>query len=199
MGGAEKNGVPPSAPLFKAVAVRDCNGFFCFKSLSEESKPFGPECAKPCRCAGAFTLKIGRALCPEKHRQTILPPSAPLFKAVAVRLALVEWPLGYHPCDIGILTCGYMPGAVSQAGQGDTPPEPPNAQSARTAPRFDAASPSRHSGCRIRMLFMDTLAHPITNQRYSPHTHGKCTEKASFFIPTNRQCRKGCDKKEVIE
>ena len=21
-------------------------------------------------------------------------------------LALVEWPLGYHPCDIGILTCG---------------------------------------------------------------------------------------------
>ena len=66
-------------------------------------------------------------------------------------------------------------------------------------PRFDAASPSRHSGCRIRMLFMDTLAHPITNQRYSPHTHGKCTEKASFFIPTNRQRRKGCDKKEVIE
>ena len=65
-------------------------------------------------------------------------------------------------------------------------------------PRFDAASPSRHSGCRIRMLFMDTLAHPITNQRYSPHTHGKCTEKASFFIPTNRQRRKGCDKKEVI-
>ena len=21
-------------------------------------------------------------------------------------LALAEWPLGYHPCDIGILTCG---------------------------------------------------------------------------------------------
>ena len=21
-------------------------------------------------------------------------------------LALMEWPLGYHPCDIGILTCG---------------------------------------------------------------------------------------------
>ena len=25
---------PALAPLFKAVAVRDCNGFFCFKSLS---------------------------------------------------------------------------------------------------------------------------------------------------------------------
>ena len=189
MGGAEKNGVPPSAPLFKAVAVRDCNGFFCFKSLSEESKPFGPECAKPCRCAGAFTLKIGRALCPEKHRQTILPPSAPPSRETA------------YPSSIGVLLpfSIHMPGAVSQAGQGETPPEPPNAQSARTAPRFDAASPSRHSGCRIRMLFMDTLAHPITNQRYSPHTHGKCTEKASFFIPTNRQRRKGCDKKEVIE
>ena len=22
-------------------------------------------------------------------------------------LALVEWPLGYHPCDIGILTCAF--------------------------------------------------------------------------------------------
>ena len=23
-----------------------------------------------------------------------------------IALAVVEWPLGYHPCDIGILTCG---------------------------------------------------------------------------------------------
>ena len=22
-------------------------------------------------------------------------------------LAFVEWPLGYHPCDIGILTCAF--------------------------------------------------------------------------------------------
>ena len=25
----------------------------------------------------------------------------------ASALALVEWPLGYHPCDIGILTCAF--------------------------------------------------------------------------------------------
>ena len=23
-----------------------------------------------------------------------------------IALAVAEWPLGYHPCDIGILTCG---------------------------------------------------------------------------------------------
>ena len=23
-----------------------------------------------------------------------------------IALAVMEWPLGYHPCDIGILTCG---------------------------------------------------------------------------------------------
>ena len=23
-----------------------------------------------------------------------------------IALAFAEWPLGYHPCDIGILTCG---------------------------------------------------------------------------------------------
>ena len=25
----------------------------------------------------------------------------------ASALAFVEWPLGYHPCDIGILTCAF--------------------------------------------------------------------------------------------
>ena len=24
-----------------------------------------------------------------------------------IALAFAEWPLGYHPCDIGILTCGF--------------------------------------------------------------------------------------------
>ena len=24
-----------------------------------------------------------------------------------IALAVMEWPLGYHPCDIGILTCGF--------------------------------------------------------------------------------------------
>lgn len=115
--------LPPSAPLFKAVAVRDCNGFFCFKSLSEESKPFGPECAKPCRCAGAFTPKTDKALCLARHKQTILPPSAPPSRETAYpSLSGVLLPFSIH-----------MPGAVSQAGRGETPPEPPNAQSARTA------------------------------------------------------------------
>ena len=24
-----------------------------------------------------------------------------------IALAVMEWPLGYHPCDIGILTCAF--------------------------------------------------------------------------------------------
>ena len=32
-------------------------------------------------------------------------------------LALVEWPLGYHPCDIGILTCAHdLGGGQCQVG-----------------------------------------------------------------------------------
>ena len=27
-----------------------------------------------------------------------------------IALAVAEWPLGYHPCDIGILTCARNPG-----------------------------------------------------------------------------------------
>ena len=166
---------------------------FCFKPLSGGAKPFGPECAKPCRYAGAFTLKIGRALCLARHRQTTLPPSAPSHSA--------KQPI-FH-CQMFPSPFRYVcPELLSQAGQGGTPLDHWSLQTLYTPgqrSRFDAASPIRHSGCRIRMLFMDTLAYPITNQRYSPHTHGKCTEKASFFIATNRQRRKGCDKKKVSE
>lgn len=76
--------LPPSAPLFKAVAVTYCDGFsFLFRAVAKrgEKAPFGPECAKPCLCAGAFTLKIGSALCLARHRQMTLPPSAPSHSA----------------------------------------------------------------------------------------------------------------------
>ena len=34
-----------------------------------------------------------------------------------IALAVMEWPLGYHPCDIGILTCARDPGGGQcQAG-----------------------------------------------------------------------------------
>ena len=163
---------------------------FCFKPLSDEAKPFGPECAKPCRYAGAFTLKIGRALCLARHRQTTLPPSAPSHSAKQPIFHRQMFPSPFR------YVC---PELYRKQGKAKLHRSLQTPRSPGQRPRFDAASPSRHSGCRIRMLFMDTLAHPITNQRYSPHTHGKCTEKASFFIATNRQRRKGCDKKKVIE
>ena len=75
---------PALAPLFKAVAVTYCDGFsFLFRAVAKrgEKAPFGPECAKPCLCAGAFTLKIGSALCLARHRQMTLPPSAPSHSA----------------------------------------------------------------------------------------------------------------------
>ena len=64
IGGAKKNGVPPSAPLFRAVAVTYCNGFsFLFRAVAgrDEKAPFGLKCAKQCQSVGSFTPKIGRS------------------------------------------------------------------------------------------------------------------------------------------
>lgn len=118
--------VPALAPLFKAVAVTYCDGFsFLFRAVAKrgEKAPFGLKCAKLCQSAGSFTPKTDKALCLARHKQTILPPSAPPSRETA------------YPSSSGVLLpfSIHMPGAVSQAGRGETPPEPPNAQSARTA------------------------------------------------------------------
>ena len=126
--------VPPSAPLFKAVAVTYCDGFsFLFRAVAKrgEKAPFGLKCAKLCQSAGSFTPKTDKALCLARHKQTILPPSAPPSRETAYpSLSGVLLPFSIH-----------MPGAVSQAGQGETPPEPPNAQSARPAAPVRCRSP----------------------------------------------------------
>lgn len=144
-----------------------------------------------------------------RRKSTGAPCSASsLFSSPVQRLArrskrfslpLIPYPTG-RPILHRQACCPFDTHVGNDTAQGGTGRhqdlQPPGMSGQR--PRFDAARPPLFQ-MPCEKAFYGCLAHPITDQRYSPHPHGKRAEKASFFIPTNRQRRKRCDKKEVIE
>lgn len=191
----------PLTPLFKAAAATYCDGFL-FRAVAgkTETALLGLKYAKryQSQSAGAFTPKIDRS--PMLGVFLIFQPRSTLCKALKKILPTTDSlshgtadpsPAGGCPFDT------HVGNDTAQGGTGRHQDlQPPGMSGQR--PRFDAARPPLFQ-MPCEKAFYGCLAHPITDQRYSPHPHGKRAEKASFFIPTNRHRRKRCDKKEVIE